>query len=324
MLRTRLCEMLGISHPIVLGGMGTGTNPELVAAVTNAGGFGILGVNGLAADQQRKDVARLRELTDGPFGLNHLLCFLQEDRYAASLEARPKVISTAWPWPEQDLKTLFGRAHECGALVMHMVSEVPEAERAVEAGADLIVAQGSEGGGHVGWMGSFALLPMVVRAVAPVPVLAAGGVADGSGLAAALAFGAEGILMGTRFLATPEAPMPEGSKRAIVESDGHDTLLTEIPDIVSGRVWPGAMTRCVRNRAIERWVGREWEVRQRRQEIARRMAEARQRDDTEEYHLSMGQSAGLIDAIQPAEEVVRQVAADAERIIRERLEPLVR
>jgi hypothetical protein len=110
-----------------------------------------------------------------------------------------------------------------------MVSSVPEAVRAAEAGADVIVTQGTEGGGHVGWMGSMALIPMVVRAVAPTPVLAAGGVADGAGLAAALALGAEGVLLGTRFLATPESPVPDGFKRTLLESDGHDTLLTEIP-----------------------------------------------------------------------------------------------
>src|SRR5207253_3196786 len=160
--------------------------------------------------------------------------------------------------------------------------------------------QGSEGGGHVGWMGTFPLVPMVVRAVAPIPVLAAGGVADGASLAAALALGAEGGLLGTRFLATPEAPLPAGYKQAIVESDGHDTFLTEIPDIAQGRVWPGAMSRVRRNRFIERWAGREWEVRQRRTEINQAMTEARARDDGEEYHLSMGQTAGLIHDIVPA------------------------
>ena len=254
MLRTRICELLGIDHPIALGGMGTGTNAALVAAVSGAGGFGVLGASGFAPDDLRREVEAIRRQTDRPFGLNHLLFQMPEDRYAASLALHPKVISTAWAWPHQDLKTLFSRARDAGSLVMHMVSEVPEAERAVEAGADVIVAQGTEGGGHVGVMGTMPLIPMVVRAVAPVPVLAAGGVADGAGLAASLALGAEGILLGTRFLATPEAPVPDGYKRSIVESDGHDTILTEIPDIASGRVWPGALGRALHNRFIERWA----------------------------------------------------------------------
>ncbi|HEX6512836.1 MAG TPA: nitronate monooxygenase, partial [Chloroflexota bacterium] len=187
MLHTRICDLLGIRHPVVLGGMGTATNPELVSAVTNAGGLGILSASNQSADQQREDVRRIRELTGGPFGLNHLLFQAQEDRLAATVECRPQVFSTAWAWPEQDLKLYAEMARQAGALFMHMVSTVPEAIRAAEAGADIIVAQGTEGGGHVGWMGTLPLVPMVVRAVAPVPVLAAGGVANGQGLAAALA-----------------------------------------------------------------------------------------------------------------------------------------
>jgi NAD(P)H-dependent flavin oxidoreductase YrpB (nitropropane dioxygenase family) len=169
-----------------------------------------------------------------------------------------------------------------------------------------------------------AVVPQVVRAVAPVPVLAAGGIADGSGLVAALALGAEGVLLGTRFLATPEAPIPPSYKRAILESDGHDTLLTEIADIAHGLVWPGAMSRVVRNRFIERWAGREWEVRQRRHEIAGGLRAARERDDAPESNLQIGQTAGLIAEIIPASQVVRDVVTEAERIIRDRLSSLVR
>ena len=177
-LRTKITELLGIEHPVVLGGMGTGTANELVAAVSAAGGFGILSATWLEPPKQRAEVEAIRRRTDRPFGLNHLLCFVDEQHFATSLEARPKVISTAWPWSDQDLRALFDRARAAGSLVVHMVSGVPDAERAVAAGADVIVAQGTEGGGHVGWMGSMALVPMVVRAVAPVPVLAAGGVSQ--------------------------------------------------------------------------------------------------------------------------------------------------
>jgi NAD(P)H-dependent flavin oxidoreductase YrpB (nitropropane dioxygenase family) len=139
-----------------------------------------------------------------------------------------------------------------------MVGTVREAIRARDAGADVIVAQGTEGGSHVGLQGSLPLIPMVVDAVAPAPVLAAGGIADGRGLVAALALGAHGVLLGTRFLASIESPLHPNFKRAIVESDGHDTLLSEIPDLASGEVWPGALTRSRRNRFIEHWAGREW------------------------------------------------------------------
>ncbi len=323
MLRTRICDLIGIDHPVVLGGMASATNPALVAAVSNAGGLGILGATFLSADQQRADAAEIRKLTKKPFGLNHLLAFATDDRFAATLDSRPRVVSTAWPWAEQDLRPYFDRAHEVEALVMHMVAGVQDAVRAAESGADIIVAQGTEGGGHVGWMGTIALVPQVVRAVAPVPVLAAGGVADGSGLAAALALGAEGVLLGTRFLATPEAPIPPSYKQAIIASDGHNTLLTEIPDIAFGRVWPGAMSRVVRNRFVERWAGREWEVRQRRHAIARQAQAARERDDAEESNLQMGQTAGLINAIIPAAQIVAVIVTDAEQIIRHRLSGLI-
>jgi NAD(P)H-dependent flavin oxidoreductase YrpB (nitropropane dioxygenase family) len=140
---------------------------------------------------------------------------------------------------------------------MHMVSDVPEALRAAEAQMDAIVAQGTEGGGHVGLMASLVLVPMVVQKVATIPVIAAGGIADGRGLAAALALGAEGALLSTRFLATAESPLYANFKQAIVRSNGHDTILSEIPDIASGNVWPGAMSRTLHNRFIERWAGRE-------------------------------------------------------------------
>ena len=320
MLRTKFTELLGIQHPVVLGGMGSGaTGHKLVSAVSGAGGLGVLSASWLSPADQQAEVEQIRELTDRPFGLNHLLCFVNEERFAASLDLRPRVMSTAWPWSTQELTPYWKRAHETGALVMHMVSSVSEAERAAEAGADIIVAQGTEGGGHVGWIGSMALVPMVVRAVSPIPVLAAGGVADGAGLAAALALGAEGVLLGTRFLASHESPVPDGFKRTIIESDGHDTLLTELPDIAAGRVWPGAMSRVRRNRFIERWAAREWEVRQRRSEIAEQVADARRRDDTEEYTLGTGQTAGLITELKPAAQIVRDVVDEAERIIIGRL-----
>src|SRR5207249_1361658 len=154
------------------------------------------------ADRIVAAAEQVRAVTDRPFGLN-LLLFLSDDAAVdAVLAQRPAVLSTAWPWPEQDLRPVFERGHAAGATVIHMVPVVEEAVRAAEAGADVIVAQGSDGGGHVGLVGTMALVPMVVRAVAPVPVVAAGGLATGAQLAAALLLGAEGVLMGTRFLAS--------------------------------------------------------------------------------------------------------------------------
>jgi len=236
MIHTRICDLLHIAHPIVLGGMGTATTAPLVAAVSNAGGFGTLGTAAFNAPTLATEIASIRERTDKPFGLNHLLFQIQEDMFAVTLRAQPAVAAFAWARKDQNLRDYFQPAHDAGCEVMYMAGEVPEALRAAEAGADVLVAQGTEAGGHVGWMASLPLVPMMVKAVAPLPVLSAGGIADGHGLAAALALGAEGVLLGTRFMATPEAPIHPNFKQAIVKSDGHDTVLTEIPDLASQRV----------------------------------------------------------------------------------------
>jgi NAD(P)H-dependent flavin oxidoreductase YrpB (nitropropane dioxygenase family) len=324
MIHTRICDLLRIPHPIVLGGMGGATTAPLVAAVSNAGAFGTLGTSAFDAAQLDAEIGAIRERTDKPFGVNHLLFQIREDMYAVTLRARPALVAFAWARKDQDLREYFKRAHDAGCKVMHMTGEVPEALRAAEAGADVLVAQGTEAGGHVGWMASLPLVPMMVKAVAPLPVLCAGGIADGRGLAAALALGAEGALLGTRLLATTEAPLHPNFKQAIVKSDGHDTVLTEIPDLASQRVWPGAMSRAQRNKFIERWAGREWAIRQNAGEIGKQVAAARVAGDIDNATLSFGQDAGLIDAIKSVKEVVQDMIAEAEKIIGERLPKLLR
>ena len=324
MIHTRICDLLGIAHPIVLGGMGTATTAPLVAAVSNAGGFGTLGTSAFNAATLDTEIASIRERTGKPFGINHLLFQIQEEMFTVTLGAKPTVAAFAWARKDQDLHAYFQRAHDAGAKVMYMAGEVTEATRAAEAGADVIVAQGTEAGGHVGWMASLPLVPMMVKAVAPLPVLCAGGIADGRGLAAALALGAEGVLLGTRFMATPEAPIHPNFKQAIVKSDGHDTALTEIPDIASQRVWPGAMSRAQRNKFIERWSGREWALRQNARAVGKQVLAARAAGDVDNASLSFGQDAGLIDSIKSVREVVQEIVRDAEEIIQRRLPSLLR
>ncbi|MGB6536077.1 MAG: nitronate monooxygenase [Xanthobacteraceae bacterium] len=323
MIRTPICDLFNIEHPIALGGMGSATSPPLVAAVSRAGGLGALGCHRQTPEQVRERTAAIRRETNRPFGLNFLLFDTREDSFAAALELRPSVMQFAWARSEQDLRSFFDRAHAVGCTVTYMAGTVPEAARAAKAGADVIVAQGTEGGGHVGWMASMPLIPMVVDAVTPIPVLAAGGFADGRGLAAALSLGAHGILLGTRFLATLESPLHPNFKQAIVDSDGHDTQLSEIPDIAAGQVWPGAMTRSRRNRFVERWSGREWALRQDRAQAIERLNAARQSGDIEEGPLSMGQDAGLIHDIPPAAEIVTRIARQAEEILARKLPRLV-
>ena len=324
MIHTRICDLLGIKHPIVLGGMGSATSAALVSAVSNAGGFGTLGTSGMSGAQITSAVKAIREATDKPFGINHLLFRISEDAFAATLASRPAVVAFAWSRPDQDLRAFFKRVHDAGSEVMYMAGEVPEAKRAVEAGADYIVAQGTEGGGHVGWMATMAIVPMIVSAVGPVPVLAAGGIADGRGLAASLALGADGVLLGTRFLAAVESPIHQNLKQAIVDSDGHDTVLTEVADIARGHVWPGAMARAKRNAFIERWSGREWALRQHQVEAGKACIEAARAGDPDNAPLLYGQDAGLIDSIKPVAQIVRDIVEEADGILRKRLSGMLR
>ncbi len=319
-MQTRVCDVLDIEHPVALGGMPAVFNgPELVSAVSAAGGIGILGCTDLDAEQVAEFAKSIRARTDRPFGLNLLMFTGGEACYRAMLEAGPGLISLSWPGRDQDVSVWVEAAHAYGCKVSVMAADVGEAVRGAEAGADVIVAQGTEGGGHVGWMSLSVLLPMVVDAVEPTPVMAAGGIADGRGLVAALGYGAEGVLLGTRFLASEESAIHANYKRAIVESDGHDTVLTEIPDIAAGTVWPGAMSRVQRNRFMQRWTGREWALRRDLAEVAEGIQKARRTGDPEEAPMFFGQDAGLIDEVRPAGEIVTQIVAEAEEIIRERL-----
>jgi NAD(P)H-dependent flavin oxidoreductase YrpB (nitropropane dioxygenase family) len=317
-IKTRLTELLGIRHPIVLGGMSRATAADIVGAVSSAGGLGTLGISSMTPDDIRTSCERIRSLTDAPFGLNALLFLVSAEQIDTVFACRPRVIATAWRRPEYDLRALVERVHAIGALHMHQADTLDEAKRAAEAGVDMVVAQGTEGGGHVGVMATLPLARMVIRALANIPVLVAGGIADGPGIAAALVLGADGVLLGTRFLATDEAPFPDGYKRAIVESDGHNTLISEIPDIAAGQVWPGAYARVLRNDFIEEWIGREGELRRNLAEVRKALTAARAAGDAKRGTLLMGEDAGLIDSIEPAAALVERLAAEAETALRER------
>ncbi len=324
MIRTPFTELIGIDHPVVCAGMGGGfTGGDLVGRVSEAGGLGVVGASFLPPEEVAAIVRRAREITSKPLGIN-LLLHATEERVDEVLALGPAVFSTAWARDDQDLATIFARAHDRGARVMHMVQTVADATRAAEAGADVIVAQGTEGGGHVGLMASTVIVPQVSKAVAPIPVLAAGGFANGAGLAAALALGGAGVLLGTRFLATDEAPLPAFYKEAIVGSDGGDTVLTTLADSLSGRDWPGAWDRVQRTRFVEEWLGREPELRRRRGEIWDRLEQAEEANDPEYALLWIGQSAGLIDAVVPAADVVREIVRDAEEVLRTQLQAVLR
>jgi nitronate monooxygenase len=244
-MRTPLCDLLGIEHPIVQAPMGGPAVPRLAAAVSNAGALGMLVLG--RSDDAGAPVRELRGLTQRPFAANFVLREDQHERLDAALEAGLAIVSLFWGDP----KPYVDRIHDAGALLLHTVGSAEEAKRVVAAGADVVVAQGWDAGGHVwGQIGTLALVPAVVDAVEPTPVIAAGGIGDGRGVAAVLALGAHAAWVGTRFLMAEEAPVHEHYRRRLIEAAETDALW--FPDLFDGG-WPDAPHRALRNATTDAW-----------------------------------------------------------------------
>ena len=245
-IRTTLCNHLNIEIPIIQAPIGSATCPELAAAVSNAGGLGMLSVTWRNLDEVRRVIRATQKLTNRPFGVNLVLEWEQEERLRVCLEEGVSIISFFWGDPTP----LIQIAHNAGATVMHTVASAKQARHAVDVGVDLIVAQGWEAGGHVlGQVSTLPLIPSVVDAVSPVPVVAAGGISDGRGLAAVLALGAEGAWIGTRFLASHEATVNSLYKEKILAASETDTLYSTLFDIG----WSNAPHRVLRNSTVKQW-----------------------------------------------------------------------
>jgi len=307
-LQTPVCELLGIEIPILQAGMAVYTSAELVAAVSNAGGLGIIGALGRTPDDLRDEIRRVRALTSKPFGVNHVLCQVDDSSVELTLAQRVPVLSLSWGRAAD----LTARAHEAGLKVVHQVTTPEEAGAVAAEGADVVIAQGSEGGGHVGTsMSTMALVPQTVDIVKPVPVIAAGGIADGRGLAAAIMLGAQGALMGTRFLATIECHGRGHSKDVLLNSLGSQTVASKFYDDIMGAVWPGASVRAIRNRILDEWGRRpdEWQA------AADKIRPAVQTAVKNGDFVLAGQAVGLVHEILPAAEVVKRIAAEAASLL---------
>jgi enoyl-[acyl-carrier protein] reductase II len=311
-LRTRFCELFGIEVPVLQAAIWPATSPELVAAVSGAGGLGSIGAIFESADDLRRQMSRVRELTDRPFVVNHVVPALDEDALAATLENPPAAVSFALGDP----RLLVDRVHSAGVPVIHQVHTVGQAREAAQRGVDVIIAQGSEAGGQglAAGVGTMALVPQVADAVAPIPVLAAGGVADGRGLAAALVLGAAGANIGTRFLASEEAGAHEQWKQQILEVESETAVRFE----AWGAIMPPSeggydvVPRVIRTDFVAAWEGRREEAGRRAESLREEiMAAVRERRPHELTPFS-GQSAGLVHDILPAAEILRTLARDAE------------
>jgi enoyl-[acyl-carrier protein] reductase II len=313
-LHTPICDRLGIEYPVFLAGMGGVSLSRLVAAVSNAGGLGIMGAATLGADQLRDEIRRTRDLTDKPFAVD-LLAPLP-DRIRPQIEVlfeedvRIFVAGLAVP------AEFIAEMHEREMTVMVMCGRVRHAQKSEEAGADVVAAQGTEAGGHTGEVGGMALIPQTVDAVG-IPVIAAGGLADGRGLVAALALGAQGAIFGTRFIASPEAQAAPGYRDAIVGATEADTVRT--------RCYTGKPARAIRNQYTDEWEAKADQVQpfpmQAAVSIQNRVMDymgVGNTFDASRTFLPAGQSAGLVHEIKPAGEIVRDIIAEAQEVIRER------
>ena len=330
MLRTRLCELLGIAHPVICAPMGWITGPELTAAVSGAGGLGILGAGANPPELLRQKIRRVRELTDRPFGVNLILSRPAEERFQVCVDERVPVLSLFWGDPAPYVT----RAHDAGLKVLLQVGDVASAIDAKAKGVDALIAQGVEAGGHIaGELSTMALVPRVVDAVAPVPVIAAGGIADARGLVAALALGAQAAVLGTRFIATPEADAHPEYKRRILAASGDDTVRTTL----FGGGWPNAPHRVLRTGFVTQWLPEESRGNENRPDepvmaesklggevfpIRRFMVFPPNRDTTgavESMALYAGQSAGLVREQKPAGKIVAELMHEATELIRNHL-----
>ncbi|MCA6287271.1 nitronate monooxygenase family protein [Phenylobacterium sp.] len=311
-LHTKLCDLLGVKHPVMLAGMGGVSYAELAAAVTNAGGYGVLGMAGQGPNFIREQMRQVRKLTDGPFGVD-LLAASPESLTAAvdviiEEGASSFVAGLGVPMPIMEkLKT-------AGLKVMVVCGAVKHAVKAEQAGCDAVICQGGEGGGHTGLVGGLPLIAQAVEAV-KIPVVGAGGIYDGRGLAAVLGLGAVGVWVGTRFIASPEAHAGDLYRRTIVEASDEDSIRT--------RCYSGKPMRVRKNPYVDDWESRPADI----QPFPMQAMLSSQAGvmggiggqieglDPDRSCFAMGQSAGGVHEVLPAAEIVARMVLGAEAAI---------
>ncbi len=316
-----MTEKFGLEYPIVSAPMGNVAGGRLAAAVSSAGALGLVG--GAYGDSEwlRTELSTARSETTRPWGVGLITWHATQEAVELALSYEPRAFMLSFGDPRPFVPAI----KEAGCTLICQVQDVEDGRAAKAAGADIIVAQGTEAGGHGADRSTLPLVPAVVDAVAPTPVLAAGGIADGRGLAAALMLGAQGALMGTRFYAATQALGHESAKKCIVAAKGHDTERTRVFDIVRQHAWPQPYTgRAIRNTFMEHWDGREDDLGAALDEVIPGFRAAVRDGDFDRAMIWAGEGVDLISDVAPAGELVRRIGAETEACLRHASELLRR
>jgi nitronate monooxygenase len=314
-IKTPLTDLLETQHPILLAPMDVVSGTALVMAVSGAGGFGMLGGGYGERSWLAKETAKLARLSDNGFGIGFITWSLakQPELLDIALGVRPRAIMLSFGDP----RPFAPRIKAAGALLICQVQDEDMASQALDAGADVLIAQGTEAGGHGASRTTLDVVPAIVDlAAGRVPVVAAGGIADGRGLAAMLMLGASGVLMGTRFYASQEADIAGEAKQRVCAAGAGNTIRGIIFDLSRNNVWPAPFTgRCLINDHARRWMGREVELMQNVREVAAEYAAAKVAGDFDVAAVIAGEAVGLIHDIPPAADIVKRIAGEAEQIM---------
>jgi enoyl-[acyl-carrier protein] reductase II len=305
-LRTRVTELLGIEHPVIQGGMAWTATAELSAAVSNAGGLGVIGAGQMPTELLAEEIAKAKTLTDKPFGVNLMLMTPHiDDLVQLVLDEHVPVVTTGAGNPGPYMTAL----KDAGIKVLPIAPSAALARRLERSGADAIIGEGMEAGGHIGELTTMVLTPVLVDAV-DVPVIAAGGIADGRGMAAAFALGAEAVQLGTRFMCATECTIHESVKGKVVAARDRDTVVTGYSTGHPVRVIKNKLTRQIEE--LDR-ANKPAEV-----ELlgAGKLQLAMRTGDTDMGSLMAGQAAALVEAVQPASDIVVEIVAEAEAVMR--------